>query len=173
MDRDQGASRKLRLSSRLSKCNPPMHGFEDTMQDAFERGLLAVPSDEAHPLRHDWRRPRCVHRGRPSHGGPPGRFSMVLVARCALSSTPDKAIDQCRIELGLPEDSQLMASWQDMLRPAKPSFAGGLIASQCRRHCDTQSMSIMLRPMAALEAGFHVICDKPLTCTNGPGRRTW
>ena len=85
--------------------------------------------------------------------------SMVLCAG-ALSSTPDKARTS-GIELGLPED-RAYGTWQDMLRceaerPAADRMQAVVIVTPNDVH--------HAPAMAALEAGFHVICDKPLTCT--------
>jgi predicted dehydrogenase len=85
--------------------------------------------------------------------------SMVLCAG-ALSSTPDKARTSA-IELGLPED-RAYGTWQDMLhgeaqRPESDRMQAVVIVTPNDIHHAPAK--------AALEAGFHVICDKPLTCT--------
>ena len=86
--------------------------------------------------------------------------SMELVAG-ALSSTPDKAIASAA-DLGLDE-SRSYGSWQDMLT------SEAALPEDERIECVvivTPNHVHHAPAKAALEAGFHVVCDKPLTCTN-------
>jgi predicted dehydrogenase len=85
--------------------------------------------------------------------------SMRLVAG-ALSSTPEKAITS-GLALGLDE-SRCYGSWQDMLvreatLPENERIEVVTIVTPNHVHFKVA--------MAALEAGFHVICDKPLVLT--------
>jgi len=86
--------------------------------------------------------------------------SMTLVAG-ALSSTPEKAIAS-GLDLGL-DANRSYGTWQDML------------AGEAKRpELDRMQCVVIVTPnnvhhapaLAALEAGFHVVCDKPMTCTN-------
>jgi|TARA_B100000959_G_scaffold280590_1_gene342697 predicted dehydrogenase len=85
--------------------------------------------------------------------------SMTLVAG-ALSSTPEKAIASGG-DLGLDED-RCYGTWEDML-------AGELARSED----DRIEVVVIVTPnhvhfpvaKASLEAGFHVVCDKPMVCT--------
>lgn len=86
--------------------------------------------------------------------------SMVLVAG-ALSSTPDKAIASAA-DLGL-DASRRYGSWQDMLT------SESALPKDERIECVvivTPNDVHYAPAKAALEAGFHVLCDKPMTCTN-------
>ena len=86
--------------------------------------------------------------------------SMVLVAG-ALSSTPDKAIASAA-DLGL-DASRRYGSWQDMLT------SESALSKDERIECVvivTPNDVHYAPAKAALEAGFHVVCDKPMTCTN-------
>ena len=85
--------------------------------------------------------------------------SMRLVAG-ALSSTPEKAIAS-GLALGLDE-SRCYGSWQDMLvaeaaLPEGERIEAVVIVTPNHVHFNVA--------MAALEAGFHVVCDKPLVLT--------
>jgi predicted dehydrogenase len=85
--------------------------------------------------------------------------SMTLVAG-ALSSTPEKAIAS-GLDLGL-DANRAYPTWQAMIEGERT-----LPASQ-RMQC-----VVIVTPndvhhapaLAAMEAGFHVVCDKPMTCT--------
>jgi len=86
--------------------------------------------------------------------------SMVLTAG-ALSSTPEKA-KASGADLGLPPE-RAYGSWQAMLEgeaelPEDERIECVVIVTPNDVHHAPAK--------AALEAGFHVICDKPLTCTN-------
>jgi len=85
--------------------------------------------------------------------------SMRLVAG-ALSSTPQKSIASGR-DLGLDE-SRCYGSWQDMLTteaslPADERIEVVVIVTPNHVHYAVAK--------AAMEAGFHVVCDKPLVLT--------
>ncbi len=83
-----------------------------------------------------------------------GTFELVAGA---LSSTPDKARASGQ-DLGLPEDRNY-GTWQEMLeseakRPAGDRIDAVSIVTPNHMHYPVAK--------AAVEAGFHVICDKPL-----------
>lgn len=86
--------------------------------------------------------------------------SMELVAG-ALSSSPDKAVAS-GLDLGLDEDR------------AYPSWHAMLEGETARAEDDRIEAVSIVTPnhvhhapaIAAMEAGFHVVCDKPLTCTD-------
>ncbi|MCH2139192.1 MAG: Gfo/Idh/MocA family oxidoreductase [Phycisphaerales bacterium] len=78
----------------------------------------------------------------------------------ALSSTPEKAKASGE-DLGL-DPARCYGSWQDMLKaesalPADERIECVVIVTPNHVHHAPAK--------AALEAGFHVVCDKPLTCT--------
>ena len=82
--------------------------------------------------------------------------SMELVAG-ALSSTPEKSIAS-GADLGLPED-RAYPTWEAMLeseaaRPAEERMEAVVIVTPNHVHHSVAK--------AAMEAGFHVVCDKPL-----------
>lgn len=79
----------------------------------------------------------------------------------ALSSTPEKAKASGR-ELGLP-DSRNYGSWEEMLEKES-----GLPADERVEAVSIVTPNHMHYPVAkaAVEAGFHVICDKPLVHTS-------
>ena len=86
--------------------------------------------------------------------------SMHLVAG-ALSSTPEKARASGQA-LGLPVD-RCYGTWQEMLeaeaaRPQDDRVEAVVIVTPNHVHFPVAK--------AAMEAGFHVVCDKPMTCTN-------
>jgi len=86
--------------------------------------------------------------------------SMQMVAG-ALSSTPEKAIASGKA-LGLPE-ARCYGTWMEMLegenaRPEDERIEAVVIVTPNHVHFPVAK--------AALEAGFHVVCDKPMTCTN-------
>jgi predicted dehydrogenase len=85
--------------------------------------------------------------------------SMALVAG-ALSSTPERSVAS-GLSLGLDED-RCYETWRDMLK------------TEAARAVDVRiEVVVIVTPndvhfpvaMAALEAGFHVVCDKPMVCT--------
>ncbi len=87
--------------------------------------------------------------------------SMVLVAG-ALSSTPEQSIAS-GLDLGLDED-RCYECWQDLL------------TGELKRGEETRiEVVVIVAPnhvhfpvaKAALEAGFHVVCDKPMACSIG------
>ncbi len=85
--------------------------------------------------------------------------SMTLVAG-ALSSTPERSVAS-GLSLGLDED-RCYATWQDMLtceaaRAADERIEVVVIVTPNHLHFPVAK--------AALEAGFHVVCDKPMVCT--------
>ncbi|MDG2477784.1 MAG: Gfo/Idh/MocA family oxidoreductase [Phycisphaerales bacterium] len=85
--------------------------------------------------------------------------SMTLVAG-ALSSTPERSVAS-GLSLGLDED-RCYATWQDMLtceaaRAADERIEVVVIVTPNHVHFPVAK--------AALEAGFHVVCDKPMVCT--------
>ncbi|MEE2907681.1 MAG: Gfo/Idh/MocA family oxidoreductase, partial [Planctomycetota bacterium] len=87
--------------------------------------------------------------------------SMELVAG-ALSSTPDKSIES-GLELGLAKD-RAYPTWEAMLeseaaRPEDERIEVVVIVTPNHVHHPVAK--------AAMEAGFHVVCDKPLVL-NGP-----
>ncbi|WGF86715.1 Gfo/Idh/MocA family protein [Marinivivus vitaminiproducens] len=88
------------------------------------------------------------------------RFAFVAGA---LSSTPDKARASGR-ELGLAED-RIYGSYQDMAE-AEAGRADGIeaVAIVTPNHAHFPAAK------AFLEAGFHVICDKPMTTTLADAR---
>lgn len=93
----------------------------------------------------------AVHRMAASLDG-----SMELVAG-ALSSTPEKSIAS-GLDLGLPED-RAYPTWQAMLeseaaRPEDDRMEAVVIVTPNHVHHPVAK--------AAMEAGFHVVCDKPL-----------
>ena len=86
--------------------------------------------------------------------------SMELVAG-ALSSTPEKAVAS-GLDLGLEQD-RCYGSWQDLLagelaRPEAERIEVVVIVTPNHVHFPVAK--------AALEAGFHVVCDKPMVCTS-------
>jgi len=106
-------------------------------------------------------------------GGGPGAFiggvhriALAMDGRCvlvggALSSDPDKS-RQGGQELGL-DPARVYGSWQEMLQqeaalPAEQRVEAVSIVTPNHMH--------HAPAMAALQAGFHVICDKPLTITS-------
>ncbi|MBG83188.1 MAG: oxidoreductase [Phycisphaerae bacterium] len=93
----------------------------------------------------------AVHRMAASLDG-----SMCLVAG-ALSSTPERSLASAR-DLGLDEERSY-SSWEEMItkeasRPANDRIEAVVIVTPNHVHFAVAK--------AALEAGFHVICDKPL-----------
>jgi predicted dehydrogenase len=99
------------------------------------------------------------------------RMAMALDARGvlvagALSSTPERAIASAR-GLGLASDRSY-ASWRDMLeresrRDASERIEAMSIVTPNHTHFEIAC--------ACLEAGFHVVLDKPMVCTTDEARR--
>ncbi len=86
--------------------------------------------------------------------------SMTLVAG-ALSSTPKKALAS-GLDLGL-DSNRSYGTWNDML------VGESMLPESERMQCVvivTPNNVHHAPAMAAMEAGFHVVCDKPMTCTN-------
>jgi len=86
--------------------------------------------------------------------------SMQLVAG-ALSSTPEKSVAS-GLDLGLSED-RCYGSWEDMIagevaRPEDERIEVVTIVTPNHMHFPVAK--------AALEAGMHVVCDKPMVCTS-------
>ncbi|MDP6890053.1 MAG: Gfo/Idh/MocA family oxidoreductase, partial [Phycisphaerales bacterium] len=86
--------------------------------------------------------------------------SMELVAG-AFSSTPEKSVASGR-ELGLSED-RCYGCWQDLLagelnRPEDERIEVVVIVTPNHVHFPVAK--------AALDAGFHVVCDKPMVCSS-------
>jgi predicted dehydrogenase len=107
-----------------------------------------------------------VGGGRDAFIGAVHRAAMALdgqyeLAAAALSSTPEKCVASGR-DLGLPDDRN-HGTWQ------------ALLADECRRPVDERAEVVVivtpnhlhLEPARAfVDAGFHVVCDKPLVHTS-------
>ncbi len=117
--------------------------------------------DTSSPLRY-----AMVGGGRGAFIGAVHRQAMALdgqmrLVSAALSSQPDKALASGR-DLGLPED-RIHASWQSLLadelkRPANERIHFVAIVTPNDLHHPVAK--------AFAQAGFHVVCDKPLVHTS-------
>lgn len=87
-----------------------------------------------------------------------------FVAGC-LSSTPERALASGRA-IGLAEDRNY-PTWQAMLAAERALPAGQRIDAVCIVTPNHLHHPVAL---AFVEAGFHVVCDKPLTRTAGEGQ---
>lgn len=83
----------------------------------------------------------------------------------ALSSSPERAVQSAR-ELGLPADRSY-PSWQALIsgelkRPAEDRAQAIVIVTPNASHFEIA--------MSCVEAGFHVVCDKPMVVTDEQAR---
>ncbi|MEX2541182.1 MAG: Gfo/Idh/MocA family oxidoreductase [Trueperaceae bacterium] len=88
-----------------------------------------------------------------------GNFSLVAGA---LSATPEKSRKSGN-RLGLPDD-RIYGSWQEMLQGERAMLEGDRIDAVTIVTPNSVHFPVA---KAFVEAGIHVICDKPLTTTSG------